>query len=236
MHSFFTPDITESFYELNPEETKHALKVLRLNTGDRLYLADGKGHRFLAEIESFSGKTCRVNILESETADPKTYRCEIAIAPPKTAARLEFMLEKLTELSVDKIILFRSANSERNKVKHERLQKILIAGLKQSQNYYLPELVSMPTFNELINQDFQGQRFIAHCYENDKKSLKTLAQAGENVQILIGPEGDFRPEEIQSALNIGFFEISLTRQRLRTETAALYAAQAVEFINQKSEV
>jgi 16S rRNA (uracil1498-N3)-methyltransferase len=234
MHIFFTPDITESFYELSPEEAKHAVKVLRLKTGDRLYLADGKGHRYLSEIETIGGKTCRVNILETEYAEPNDFCVEIAIAPPKTAARLEFMLEKLTELSADKIVLFRSANSERNKVNQERLQKILIAGLKQSQNFYLPKLVSMPTFNEYISESFDGQRFIAHCYENDKKSLKVLAQAGKNIQIMIGPEGDFRPEEIQSALKAGFDEISLTRQRLRTETAALYAAQAVDFINQKT--
>lgn len=224
MHTFFAPDIQQGSYELSGTEAQHALKVLRLQEGDRLYLLDGKGGRYTGKIRLKHAKSCEIEILESAHTAPPTVLTEIAVAPPKTASRLEFMLEKLTELGVWRISLFESEFSERRKVNAARLQKILTAGLKQSHNVFLPDLRTFPTFEEIISEDFDGQRLIAHCYDAPKTNIQNVLKTGQNTQILIGPEGDFSRSEIQQAVSKGFTEISLTEQRLRTETAAIYAA------------
>lgn len=233
MHTFYAANLNDEVYELSGSEALHALKVLRLKTGDTVRLADGNGKYCEAEIIETHQKTCDLRLGKCRTEKRKKYSIEIAIAPPKTASRLEFMLEKLTETGVDRIILFESEYSERRKVNTDRLKKILVAGMKQSHNYYMPELIAMPSFTKIINQNFDGVRMIAHCLENrNRESIKKVLNPDENLQILIGPEGDFSLGEIQTAVSQGFREISLTNLRLRTETAAIYAAIAADFSQQ----
>ncbi len=230
MHTFFAPDIETDNYNLSPAEAQHAIKVLRMKEGQRLYLIDGKGNRYLGEISYGSSKTCNVNIIDVYHEPRKSVIKEIAIAPPKTSARLDFMLEKLTELNITKITLFRSENSERKKINPERLQKTIISALKQSGNLYMPEIATMPTFNEVISQDFSGNRMIAHCYDTPKIHVKEAIKDGVNTQILIGPEGDFSESEVNDAQQHNFIPITLTQQRLRTETAAIFAGVLLDLI------
>ncbi len=224
MHTFFASDIENNYYELTGSEAMHAVKVLRMKKGDSLYLLDGKGKRYTGEIRQLNSKSCNIEIIDSYEELPPKNITEIAIAPPKTAARLEFMLEKLTELNVSRITLFVSEYSERRKLNAPRLYKILIAALKQSGNLYLPKFRTMPSFNEIVSENFNGTRLIAHCYDTPKIAIQKAINLNENIQIFIGPEGDFSKTEIEKAVMNNFREISLTKQRLRTETAAVFAA------------
>ncbi|MEA2041362.1 MAG: RsmE family RNA methyltransferase [Bacteroidota bacterium] len=233
MHSFYAPDINGKFYELSKSESKHA-KVLRLGLNDRIRLLDGLGGVSQGVIRNISSKNFQTEITDKQIHKPKAYRFELVVAPPKTAARLEFMIEKLGELEVDKLTLLVSEFSERKKVKEERLNRILIAALKQSKNFYKTELNVLPLFGDYIKEPFAGQRLIAHCYDTEKPNVQDVLVKGQNTQLLIGPEGDFSLQEIKAAAENGYREINLTTSRLRTETAALYSAIAVDLVNIKT--
>ena len=233
MHIFYTPDIA-SVKELPEEESLHCVKVLRLTEGSEITLADGKGSFYKAVITLAHHKRCGVNIIEEIPApNPWTFKVHIAIAPTKNMDRIEWFSEKCTEIGIDAITLLRCRFSERKEVKTERIEKILISAMKQSLKAILPELEGMMDFKKFITRPFDGQKFIAHCYdENDKSLLKQKYEPGNNALILIGPEGDFSPEEVKLALENGFIPISLGNSRLRTETAGVVACHTLHVINQ----
>ena len=243
---FYAPDIA-----LNPQlpetEAHHCLKVLRMQPGDILRLTDGKGNFYRAEIdEGIAGQArndrtlqarndnrCRVNLLETIPQLPLWEgKIEIALAPTKNTDRMEWFAEKATEIGIDKISFLRCRFSERKEMPTERIRKIMIAAMKQSEKARLPDLQAMTDFKEFIRQDFDGQKFVAHCYPGNKIHLAQACRKNENVLILIGPEGDFSEEEIESAKDCGFVPVSLGESRLRTETAALVACQTVHVVNQ----
>jgi RNA methyltransferase, RsmE family len=228
---FFTPNIL-SDSELPYEEALHCIKVLRKKEGDSIFLTDGRGHFYDAEITQANPKHCIVNLLKT-IKDPKgwNFNLQIAFAPTKNIDRIEWFAEKATEIGIDRLSPILCRHSERKEIKNQRVEKILVSAMKQSQKALLPQLDEIRTFQELIRQDFSGQKFIAHCYSGEKKLLKDVYKKGSNALILIGPEGDFSEKEVEEALLNGFAPISLGESRLRTETAALVACHTIHVLN-----
>jgi 16S rRNA (uracil1498-N3)-methyltransferase len=236
MQLFYFPDISGNNCTLSEEESKHAVRVLRLKEKDIIYLVDGKGGFYSAEIEDDNVKRCRINILEKkEEYGRRGFFLHLAVAPTKNIERFEWFLEKATELGIDEITPLECQHSERAVVKHERLNKVIISAMKQSVKAYLPKLNELARFKDFLKGCviFKGKKFIAHCMEGEKPSLKNVYSANENVIILIGPEGDFSPEELELATKAGFIGVSLGNSRLRTETAAVAACHALNFLNEK---
>lgn len=232
MHVFYTPDI-QIQPELPADEAAHAVRVLRLQSGDEVMLTDGKGNFYRAEIGAATPKRCLVNILETLPQEPLwTGHLHIAMAPTKNMDRTEWFAEKATEIGFDELTFLNCRFSERKVIKTERIAKILVSALKQSLKARLPRLNEMTDFNKFIALPFQGQKFIAHCYEGEKPLLKDVVRRGEDALVLIGPEGDFSEEEVEKATAHGFVPISLGRSRLRTETAALMACHILNLQNQ----
>jgi 16S rRNA (uracil1498-N3)-methyltransferase len=234
MQLFYTPDIdaASSTYYLNEEESKHCVRVLRLQTGDKIQLIDGKGSFYTATITDAHPKRTQLQIVSVQNDFHKrNHYLHIAIAPTKNMERLEWFLEKATEIGIDEISLITSQRSERKEAKAERLNKIITAAIKQSIKAWHPVLNEPVAFNKLISTPFTGQKFIAHCEPGDRVTLKDELRPFGKYLILIGPEGDFTPKEIDDALNNDFKAITLGESRLRTETAALEACFEVNFLN-----
>ena len=227
------------FYLENPEnkiilsaqESKHATKVLRKKEGDVLDFTDGKGNFYKAEITLADSRKCRLQILSSEQKEKQhNYHLHIAIAPTKNIDRFEWFLEKATEIGIDEITPIICSRSERKVIKTERCNRILLSAMKQSLKYHLPQLNEAISLSDFLKQDFEGAKYIAHCEDGKKNELKTVSKA-EKTLILIGPEGDFSPKEIELALQYQFKAVSLGTSRLRTETAGLVAAHTVKIKN-----
>lgn len=234
MHLFYTPDIEPAHpqYFLSEEESKHAIRVLRLQQGDEVQLIDGRGGLYNAQIKDPHPKRTILQITSVTTGyNKRDHYLHIAVAPTKNIERLEWFLEKATEIGIDEISLIICQRSERKEAKTDRLDKIITSAIKQSLKAYHPILNPVQSLDSLLSRPFEGQKFIAHCDEGDKVSLKeTLIPQGKYL-ILIGPEGDFSPKEIDTALHNGFKAITLGESRLRTETAALQACFEVNFLN-----
>lgn len=229
MHLFYSPDLypdTEN-YRFDKEESKHIVRVLRKKEGDSISITNGKGYLFSCEIVLASEKKCEVKIVKSELFEPNDYHLHLVVAPTKLNDRYEWFLEKATEIGVHEITPIICEHSERKEVKIERFQKIILAAMKQSLHYYLPKLNEPISFATYINKNHQGQLFIAHCEETDKKELAREITSKQSVTVLIGPEGDFSEKEIKTAVSVGFTPVSLGDTRLRTETAAVYATVVV---------
>lgn len=234
MQLFFTPDIDPSntHYFLNEEESKHCIRVLRLEAGNEVQLIDGKGGLYSAIIQDANPKKTLLHINSVITEfNKRNHYLHIAIAPTKNIERIEWFLEKATEIGIDEISLIICTHSERKEVKIDRLNKIITAAIKQSIKAYHPVLNTTLNFNQLLAKPFQGQKFIAHCENSDKINLKDQLITQGRYLIFIGPEGDFTTNEIEDALRIGFKAITLGQSRLRTETAALEACFEVNFLN-----
>lgn len=233
MHVFYTPHIATSC-ELPEEEAGHCLRVLRLTVGDEVTLTDGEGNFYKAVISAATGKRCQVKVLETLPQE-KGWNgwLHIAMAPTKNMDRTEWFAEKATEIGFDELTFLNCRYSERKVIKTERIEKILVSGIKQSLKANKPVLNAMIDFNKFIAQPFEGQKFICHCYEGGKKLLKEALVPGQDALILIGPEGDFSEEEVAKAIEAGFQPISLGQSRLRTETAALVAMHTLNLFNQK---
>ncbi len=233
MQLFYTPDIKTNIYTLNEIESKHCIKVLRLNINDHIQLIDGKGNFYEAKIIDSNPKKCTVEIIET-TMDfgKRNHYLHIAIAPTKNIDRFEWFLEKATEIGIDEITPIICEHSERKVLKPDRLEKIIISAIKQSIKAYKPKLNDLTNYSDFIRQNFNGVKYIAHCEENKKILLKDAYKNGQNVVILIGPEGDFSPEEIDKTRNNNFTEISLGESRLRTETAGVVACHTINLLNE----
>lgn len=233
MHIFYTPDITHNTYTLNEEESKHCFRVLRLSVGTVVNLVDGRGGFYTAEIISDNPKKVSLSILKVETEFHKrNHYLHIAVAPTKNIDRLEWFLEKATELGIDEITPIITHRSERRIVKEDRLNKVITSAVKQSIKAYHPKLNEAISYNAFLNLPFEGNKLIAHCIdENDKKYISELVTPHQKYLILIGPEGDFSPEEVNLALNKGFKPLTLGDNRLRTETAALSVCFEINYLN-----
>lgn len=234
MQLFYNPEITEEFTQIifPKEESKHIIKVLRKTEGDILHITNGFGWLFTAKITVADIKNCVAIITEKIIQPKKSYLVHLAVAPTKMNDRYELFLEKATEIGVDTITPILCDYSERKVIKTERFEKILQAAMKQSLSCYMPKLNKAIPFKDFINQPISGQKYIAHCEETDKKSLKNEIEPNKNITILIGPEGDFSVKEIQMAINNKFIPVTLGSTRLRTETAAIVACHSVAFVNE----
>jgi 16S rRNA (uracil1498-N3)-methyltransferase len=234
MQLFYNPSIAtdSTSFIFDKEESKHIIKVLRKNQGDILYVTNGLGTIFKTKITIPSDSKCTVEIVEFEQKNKPKVELHLAVAPTKMNERYEWFLEKATEIGIQEITPIICEHSERRVVKTDRLEKILISAMKQSNQCFLPKLNNPISFSNFINQKFVGQKYIAHCEETQKKSLKTQLKTNENVTILIGPEGDFSIKEIEMALHNKFIPVTLGNTRLRTETAAIVACHSVVFANE----
>ncbi len=233
MHIFYTPDLSTDHFTLNEEESRHCSKVLRLGLGDVVHLIDGRGGLYEAEISAITKKNVELKVIRKQVEFGKrNHHLHIAIAPTKNIDRLEWFLEKATEIGIDEITPLICDRSERKIVKEERLDKVITAAVKQSLTAYHPQLNQATTFSELMNKEFAGERLIAHCMDgSDKKFINEVVSIHQSYLVLIGPEGDFSPAELNTALQNGFKPVTLGTTRLRTETAALAACFEVNFIN-----
>jgi len=233
MHIFYTPDITQNTYTLNEEESKHCVRVLRLPVGALVNLVDGRGGFYTAEITSDNPKKVSLNILKVETEFHKrNHYLHIAVAPTKNIDRIEWFLEKATELGIDEITPIITDRSERRVVKEDRLNKVITSAVKQSIKAYHPILNESVPFNKFLNSSIEGEKLIAHCIDNqEKKYISELVMPHQKYLVLIGPEGDFTPEEVNLALNKGFKPLTLGDNRLRTETAALSVCFEINYLN-----
>lgn len=233
MQLFYHPDIQDTPHNtlFSKEESKHITKVLRKMPGDVLHITNGKGIIYTAEITETSASQCWVKVLSQNFTPPLPYRLHMAVAPTKLNERFEWFLEKATEIGVTEITPLITQRSERQKINQERYQKIIISAAKQSLKSYFPTLHAPQHFEKLIAETTASTcaRFIAHCLEMPKEKLFQVIKQPD-ILILIGPEGDFTPEEVDRANRQGFQSVSLGNSRLRTETAALVAVHTAQLV------
>lgn len=235
MQLFYNPSLTSESTEImfDKTESKHIVRVLRKKLGDILHVTNGKGLLFIGSISLVNDSNCIAKIDEIQPQPkPWNYYLHIAIAPTKNIDRFEWFLEKATEIGIDEITPILCSRSERKVLKNDRLEKILESAMKQSLKYQLPKLNELQSLKSFLKSTQKGQLFIAHCDETYRKSFKNELIKNEQITVLIGPEGDFSPEEIHLALANNFTPVTLGKSRLRTETAALVATQSVAFFNE----
>lgn len=234
MNLFYTPDITPPLYTLAEEESRHCVRVLRLGAGDTVHLTDGRGNLYTARITDPNPKKCAVEIVETVAEwGRRDYSLTMAVAPTKNIERYEWFLEKATEVGCDVFVPIETDHSERRVIKPEREMRVITGAVKQSLKAYHPALEPLTAVSELIARPFDGAKLIAHCDAAvaGRRYISECIAKGDNVLILIGPEGDFSPEEVNFAVQNEFTEISLGASRLRTETAALDAVIEVALVN-----
>ncbi len=230
---FYVPQANQK-NELPAEEAQHAVKVLRLAAGDEIFLIDGSGSFYQAEVTLAANHKCQYQIKETlpQKKNWKGHIC-LAIAPTKMMDRTEWLVEKATEIGVDEIVFLNCRFSERRQIKLPRIEKICISAIKQSRKAWMPELSDMIDFDDFVSTHAKGRRFIAHCYEEiPKKSLFTEVYEqhndDEDIIVMVGPEGDFSIDEVRLAMKNGFESVSLGESRLRTETAGMVSAEIMQ--------
>lgn len=236
MQLFFNSNITKDSKDIsfNKEESKHISKVLRKNQGDLLKITNGKGLFFEVELTFTNPKNCLAKVNSVKNITPLPYYLHLVVAPTKLNDRYEWYLEKATEIGVSEITPIICEHSERKVINLERFEKKIQSAMKQSLKAYLPVInpaISLKIFLKNQNSN-NNQKLIAHCEETKKQSLKSILQPNQTTTILIGPEGDFSPNEIKLAQESGFIPVSLGENRLRTETAAIVACHSVAFVNE----
>ena len=224
MASFFATDIhsNSTEYFLSEDESKHCVRVLRYGIGSEIYLLDGKGNQFKAQIIDNHPKRCKLEIKEVVLHPKPVIDIQVAMAPTKNMDRVEWFLEKATELGLTKLTFLKCENNERSSINLDRLNKIAISAMKQSKRYYLPEIQNLTSFNEFVTKNPNG--YIGHCYEGEKIPLNEIKNRGV---FLIGPEGDFSKPEVDFAIANRYEAVRMSDFRLRTETAALLSVFAL---------
>jgi len=250
MQLFYNKEITsEGFCTLDPEESRHAVRVLRLREGDTIHVTDGRGNLYTCRIVQVDNGKCTVKSIAAAPQDSplstfhfqdfplSSFHFHLAVAPTKNPSRMEWLVEKAVEIGVGEITLLDCDHSERSFLKTDRLEKLAISAMKQSLHTLLPPIhpaVKLSDWLSTFHFPLSTQKFIAHCEADKPRTpLAAALQPGRDAMVLIGPEGDFSDEEIALALDCGFQPVSLGPSRLRTETAALYAVTAFNIINEK---
>ncbi|WP_405198673.1 16S rRNA (uracil(1498)-N(3))-methyltransferase [Christiangramia sp. LLG6405-1] len=237
MQLFYNPDISENDKQVifPKDESRHIVKVLRKTEGDELSITNGNGMLFKAQIIQADVKQCIASISSFESQPAPPYYLHMIVAPTKMNDRYEWFLEKAMEIGVHEITPVICDHSERKTVKLERYQRVLLSAMKQSLHMHFPKLNDPVSFSELMQTEMPGMKLIAHCEDDEEKPyLQNKLKANSTIHILIGPEGDFSPNEIKTAMEENWQQISLGESRLRTETAAIAACHTVALINQNS--
>jgi 16S rRNA (uracil1498-N3)-methyltransferase len=234
MQVFYAPNITNNSFYLDEKESKHCIRALRMVRGDHVRMIDGKGNLYEGVISNPDPKKCRISITNiNHSFEKRDYRINIAISPIKNHERFEWFIEKSVEIGVDEITPLICHNTEKTNLKTDRINNLIISAMKQSLKAVKTELQAKCFFSEFIRQNIQGVKIIAHCNESIlRKSFAEAYEKSKDVVIMIGPEGDFTPEEINQAMDNGFISAHLGPSRLRTETAGVAACHSVYFINQ----
>ena len=232
MRLFYDPSISKesTSHVLDEVESKHVVKVLRLKEGDNIGLLNGAGSIFSCTITDANAKKCSVSIDKVETSETPEHAIHIAVAPTKQNERLEWFVEKATEIGVTRITPITTKNFERIRLKEDRLIKKAVSAMKQSNRLFLPQVDQLTDLTSFLKENPNG--LIAHCYKEERNKLEDVFQS-KSCPILIGPEGDFTPEEIELAFSNGYKSITLGENRLRTETAALYAVMRAKLKTEK---
>ncbi len=234
MIQFYSPDILATGV-LPESDSAHCCRVLRMQAGDEVYVVDGKGKRYRCVIMEAHPRHTLVEIVGEEDLLPHWgFRLTLAVAPTKNTDRMEWLLEKIVEIGVDRVVLLKCARSERKVIKPERLEKVMVAAMKQSLKGVLPTLDPLTPFAEFVRSQAGDDSFRCMGYCSDSFPRKGFAKEcpkGKDIVIMIGPEGDFSPEEVDEAVKAGFLPVTFGESRLRTETASLYGVTAAHVIN-----
>ena len=233
MQLFFADTLDFDLCTLTPAESHHCVKVLRLREGDTLHVTDGRGTLCRGHLVVADGNACQVAIDERmEGYGRRPWNLHVAVAPTKNADRIEWFVEKAVEIGIDAVTLLVCDHSERTTLKLDRLEKIVVSAMKQSLKAYRPQLQAAVPLRQFLEEHRTDNacKLICHC-DGDRKTLQQCYSRGRDAVVLIGPEGDFSPEEIATALQSGFAPVTLGDSRLRTETAALYATVAANLLN-----
>jgi 16S rRNA (uracil1498-N3)-methyltransferase len=233
MNIFYEPNIKETLC-LNEDESRHAIKVLRLSAGDLLTVVDGRGGLYKCQIKTPNDKKCEIKIVEeTQNFGLRDFYIHLIIAPTKNLDRIEWMVEKCVEIGINEISFIQTRYSERKEIKTLRIEKIAVGAMKQSLKAFIPKINGMISWKEFLKKDYaETHKMIAHLEEGDRKMIQQIAQPKGKYAVLIGPEGDFLPEEISQAFEKGFVPVTLGESRLRTETAGLVACNVLNIINQ----
>lgn len=233
MIQFYAPDIEQSL-TLPESDSGHCVRVLRMQTGDRLFVVDGRGHRFECVLTEAHHKHARIEIVNVCDIPPVwKENITIAVAPTKNIDRMEWLVEKLVEVGVNRIVPIRCRFSERREIKPERLEKIAVAAMKQSLKAVLPVIEPMTPIGDFLPTVTDAQRFMGYCSDTvERRLLASSLRPGLDTTILIGPEGDFSPQEVELAFSCGFIPVTMGNNRLRTETAALVACDTCHIVSQ----
>lgn len=228
MFVFYCPDLQQNTITLSAEDARHCAKALRMRPGDAIRLTDGRGTLADAALVAVTPSDCVADIIERQEVAPRRIRLHLAVAPTKNPDRMEWLVEKAVELGVEQITFVICEHSERRKIDLERMRRIAIAALKQSQTTWLPDL-QMVEFNDFIKQQEEtaALKYVAWCDDQNDTQLVDETWTEGDVLLLIGPEGDFSPAEISLCKSMNYKEVKLGSRRLRTETAALYGCFAV---------
>ena len=233
MNIFYEPNIKQTLC-LNEDESRHAVKVLRFAAGDLLTVVDGKGGMYKCQIKTPNDKKCEIKIVEeTQNYGLRDYYIHLIIAPTKNLDRIEWMVEKCVEIGINEISFIQTRYSESKEIKTIRIEKIAVGAMKQSLKAFLPKINEMISWKEFLKKDYsETQKMIAHLEEGDRKLIQQIAQPKGKYAVLIGPEGDFSPDEINQAFEKGFVPVTLGESRLRTETAGLVACHTLNIVNQ----
>lgn len=218
---------------LSKEESSHVVKVMRMREGEEVFLTKGNGEIYRCQIVQSDSNHCTVKIIEPyDNKDKRDFIIHLAVAPTKNINRMEWLIEKATEIGVDKITPLLCEHSERKTINFERWDKILVSAMKQSLKSYKPILSELTPFKDLVQSATEDHKLLAYCNGEDRHYIKDICQTKRSYLILIGPEGDFAPQETKLAKDNGFEFITLGSQRLRTETAALYSLANIHYLHQ----
>ncbi|MDF9795396.1 16S rRNA (uracil1498-N3)-methyltransferase [Catalinimonas alkaloidigena] len=233
MFIFYQPSVSEGAHYLDRDESKHCIKVLRKQEGDQIQVVDGKGHFYEASISKANDKKCEFDIIKQTTIPRDNFNIHIALSPTKNIDRTEWFVEKAVEVGIHQISFILCDHSERKVLKMDRLERKAISAMKQSQHAYLPVFSTLTKFKDFVQgqkRETNTHKFIAYLGEEACPQLIHTAKAHQNYVVLIGPEGDFSPQEVENALEAGFSPVSLGNSRLRTETAGLAACHSLQIL------
>lgn len=233
---FYSPDTANNKGQLSSDESKHCIKVLRHQKGDCINVTDGKGGIYEAVIVHAHPEKCSFEIIRMINSQVQSaHTLHIAIAPTKNISRFEWFLEKSVEIGIDAITPLFCQRSERRVLKTDRFEKLIVSSMKQAFLTKKPLLNEPVEYNRFLGQvkDSKAMKFIGHCEDTKRKWLKDAYVKGSDAIVLIGPEGDFTPDEIEQAIHYGFIPVALSKNRLRTETAGIVACHTVHLINER---
>ena len=234
MPTFYAPGLHpgQPAYPLPEDESKHAVRVLRLAPGDAVTLVDGRGTVYAAAVAEANPKRCTLRLVSQAVIAPRPTYTHVAVAPTKNLDRMEWLVEKAVEVGIERLSFLRCARSERRELKLDRLEKIAVSALKQSGQAWLPQLDELIDFEQFMQEIEPATTFIAHLEAGERTPLARVVAAAPRCCVLIGPEGDFSPAEIALALGRGVRPVTLGASRLRTETAALAAVFTAQVVRQ----